>query len=89
MVTLTGATLYNGIGLEYITPADEIGFAETLMYGIEKQLLLFYIMLYTIIDIASPDLPYLAFFLTIIVGRILLQARVYFGQRNFAAKTLL
>jgi hypothetical protein len=59
------------------------------MYGIEKQLLLFYIMLYTIVDIAAPDLPYMAFFITIVVDRVVLHARLHFGQRNFAAKTLI
>jgi hypothetical protein len=79
MITTTAATLYN----------DEIGFAETLMYGIEKQLLLFYIMMYTIVDIGAPGLPYLAFFMTVVVDRAIVGARVWFGMRNFSRKTLI
>ena len=60
------------------------------MYGIEKQLLFLYIMLYTAIDIyVSFELTYVAFLTIFLLDRLLVKIRVYFGERNLAAKTLI
>ena len=77
--------LYSGF---LILIKDETSFTDVLLYGIEFDLLLLYILVYTFINFISP-LEYLPIVVLFVFDRILVFIRIYFGERNISHKTLL
>jgi meckelin len=68
-------------------PATVPALASTLFYGQEYTLLIFFILLYSIVDAAGGNTP-TAVLVTFFVHRAIEIARAMLGQRNIANKTL-
>ncbi|XP_063053908.1 meckelin-like [Engraulis encrasicolus] len=66
---------------------DGVSFGEVLCYGQETLLLVFDMLLFSVIDLASQNLV-LAAVLTYIVQQVLNLARVHMSRRNLSSKTL-
>eukprot|EP00842_Homolaphlyctis_polyrhiza_P006914 jgi/Hompol1/811/HPOL_004515-RA len=67
---------------------NEIGFAQTLLYGIEFHMLLAYTFLFAYIDIQSGS-PTIAAMVVWILHSVICFVRRHFGEINMSKKTLL
>ena len=68
-------------------PATMPSLASTLFYGQEYTLLIFFILLYSVVDAAGGSTP-VAVLVTFLVHRAVEMVRSWLGQRNIANKTL-
>jgi meckelin len=68
-------------------PATVPALSTMLLYGQEYTLLLFYILLYSIVDVTGGNTP-VAILVTFLVHLLVENTRLWLGQRNIANKTL-
>lgn len=68
-------------------PATISALASTLFYGQEYGLLVFFILLYSVVDVAGGNTP-TAVLVTFLAHRAIEMIRASLGQRNITNKTL-
>ena len=84
---------YVQISIVYPTPRSsyvdqDFGFATSSLYGLEHDLTILYILLYSIFDIMTGS-PFSALIVTYSVDFVIRNVRYYYGRRNIAMKSML